>query len=111
MFKEYASHDALGLAELIRAKQVSAAEVLDAALARAEAVNGRLNAIIIPMHDIARARAQQPLSGPFAGVPFLTKDLFQEYAGVRTAYGCKALKLWICLLPCLPIYLFFRRPW
>jgi amidase len=66
--------------------------VLDAALSRAEAVNDKLNAIIIPMYDIARKRAQESLAGAFAGVPFLTKDLFQEYAGVQTAYGCKALK-------------------
>lgn len=92
MFKEYGNYDALGLAELIRNRQVSASEVLEAALARAEAVNPRLNAIIIPMHDLARARAREPLEGPFAGVPFLTKDLFQEYQGVRTAYGCNALK-------------------
>jgi amidase len=92
MFKEYAQYDGLGLAELVRNRQVTADEVLEAALARAEAVNGRLNAIITPMHDIARARAAGPLDGPFAGVPFLTKDLFQEYAGVRAAYGCKALK-------------------
>ena len=92
MFKEYGDYDALGLAELVRGKQVTATELLDAALARAEVVNPKLNAIIIPMHDIARARASGPLEGPFAGVPFLTKDLFQEYQGVRTAYGCKALK-------------------
>lgn len=92
MFKEYGNYDALGLAELIRRGDVSAPEVLEAAIARADAVNPKLNAIIIPMHDIARARAKEKLEGPFAGVPFLTKDLFQEYAGVRTAYGCKALK-------------------
>ncbi len=92
MFKEYGNYDALGLAELVRNRQVSATELLEAALARAEAVNPKLNAIIIPMHDIARARAKEKLEGSFAGVPFLTKDLFQEYAGVRTAYGCKALK-------------------
>ena len=92
MFKEYGNYDALGLAELIRRGEVTAAEALEAALARADAVNPKLNAIIIPMHDIARSRAKEKLDGPFAGVPFLTKDLFQEYAGVRTAYGCKALK-------------------
>ena len=92
MFSEYGRYDALGLAELVRKREVTPGELLEAALARAEAVNPKLNAIIIPMHDIARARAQEKLEGPFAGVPFLTKDLFQEYAGVRTAYGCKALK-------------------
>ncbi len=92
MFKEYGEYDGLGLAALVRNKDVTAPELLEAALVRAEAVNPKLNAIITPMHDIARERALQPLSGPFAGVPFLTKDLFQEYAGVATAYGCKALK-------------------
>src|SRR5690242_10176681 len=92
MFKEYGQYDALGLAELVGGGQVTAAELLEAAIARAEAVNPKLNAIITPMHEIARARAREKLRGPFAGVPFLVKDLFQEYAGVSTAYGCKALK-------------------
>ena len=92
MFKEYGKYDALGLAELVRNKETTASELLEAALARAAEVNPKLNAIITPMDDIARARAKEPLDGPFAGVPFLVKDLFQEYAGVPTAYGCKALK-------------------
>lgn len=91
-FEEYARHDGLGLAALVAGKQVTATELLECALARAGEVNPKLNAIIIPMHDIARARATENLEGPFAGVPFLTKDLFQEYQGVQTAYGCKGLK-------------------
>jgi len=90
--EEYRRHDALGLAELVRNRQVSASELLEAALARSAEVNPKLNAIIIPMHELARERAKQNLEGAFAGVPFLTKDLFQEYAGVQTAYGCKGLK-------------------
>jgi len=90
--EEYRRHDALGLAELVRSRQVSASELLEAAIARSAEVNPKLNAIIIPMHELARERAQQNLEGPFAGVPFLTKDLFQEYAGVQTAFGCKGLK-------------------
>jgi amidase len=89
---DYASYDATGLARLVAERQVTAEELLDAALARAATVNPKLNAIIVPMHDLARQRAREKLDGPFAGVPFLTKDLFQEYAGVRTAYGCQALK-------------------
>lgn len=92
MFKEYGKYDALGLAELVRNKQVTPAELLEAAQARSNEVNPALNAIITPMDDIARARAREPLTGAFAGVPFLVKDLFQEHAGVPTAYGCKALK-------------------
>lgn len=92
MFKEYTEYDGLGLAELVRKREVTASELLEAALARAEALNPRLNAIVMPMHEIARVRAREALEGPFAGVPFLCKDLFQEYAGVPTSYGCKALK-------------------
>jgi amidase len=91
-FDEYRKLDGLALAKLVAGKQVSASELLDTALARAEAVNPKLNAIVIPMHDVARDRAKGALTGPFAGVPFLTKDLFQEYQGVQTAYGCKGLK-------------------
>lgn len=91
-FEEYRKQDAVGLAALVTKREVTASELLETAIARAEAVNPKLNAIIIPMHDIARARAQETLQGPFAGVPFLIKDLFQEYGGVKTAFGCKALK-------------------
>lgn len=91
-FDEYQQHDGLGLAELLRKGEVTAAELLDVALARAQQVNPRLNAIVMPMETIARARAKEPLVGPFAGVPFLLKDLFQEYAGVAVSYGNKALK-------------------
>ncbi|HUP90762.1 MAG TPA: amidase [Solimonas sp.] len=90
---EYMKHDGLGLAELVRKREVSVPELLEAAIARAAEVNPEINAIVIPMQDVARRRAaEETLAGPFAGVPFLTKDLFQDYAGVPTAYGCKALK-------------------
>lgn len=91
-FDEYRRHDGLGLAALIASREVSPREVLEAALARAEAVNSRLNAIVTPMDEIARDRANGALSGPFAGVPFLEKDLGQEYAGVPCSYGSSGLK-------------------
>lgn len=91
-FEEYRRLDGLGLAELVGKGEVTASELLELAIARAEAVNPALNAIIIPMYELARERAQSTLSGPFAGVPFLTKDLYQEFAGVATTYGCKAWK-------------------
>ena len=49
---EYLEFDGVGLAELVSRREVSALELLEAALRRAEAVNPRLNAITIPMHDI-----------------------------------------------------------
>ena len=92
MFKEYAEFDATGLAALVARGEVAPAELLEAAIARADAVDGGLNAIVQRMDALARARAEQPLSGPFAGVPFLLKDLHQHYAGVPTYGGCRAIR-------------------
>jgi len=94
MFKEYGEYDASGLAALVARGEVKPAELLEAAIARAEAVNPRLNAINIPMLEIGRARAGASLSGPFAGVPFLIKDIAQDYAGVPTTSGSRALCHW-----------------
>ncbi|MES1943730.1 amidase [Salinisphaera sp. PC39] len=91
-FEEYRARDGLGLAALIAAGEVTATEVLETAVARAESVNPTLNAIIHRLHDEARARAAEPLTGPFAGVPFLVKDLFQDIAGAPAHYGCRGLK-------------------
>ena len=91
MFKEYRQYDATGLAELVAKKDVTAAELLEAALARAAEVHGSINAVTTPMTDIGRARAKEVLTGPFAGVPFLIKDIAQDYAGVPTTSGSRAL--------------------
>ena len=80
------------MAELVAKKDVQASELLDIALQRAKQTNPQLNAIIIPMHEHARQRTQTVLTGPFAGVPFLVKDLFQQYAGYPTSFGCLGLK-------------------
>ncbi|HQT63748.1 MAG: amidase [Acidocella sp. 20-57-95] len=92
MFKEYADYDATGLAALINSGQVSAAEVLDAALAAIDAGEPKINAIATDIRDKAKAQLQTPLSGPFAGVPFLLKDIDLAYAGVRQTAGAVALK-------------------
>src|SRR5262245_22553067 len=75
-FAEYADHDGLGLANLVRRGEISAAEVLEAAIARIERHNGTLNAVVYKAYDEARRVASGKLpAGPFAGVPFLIKDL------------------------------------
>src|SRR4051812_30025976 len=75
-FSDYDRYDGLGLAELVKARKVSAGELLDAALARVEQLNPTLNAIVYPMYDQARAAIAAGLpSGPFTGVPYLLKDL------------------------------------
>ncbi|WP_245194862.1 amidase [Kitasatospora phosalacinea] len=91
-YGEYRGYDAVGLAALVAGGEVSAGELLEVAIGRAEQVGDRLNAIVRPMHEIARERAAGPLSGPFAGVPFLVKDLIQDYAGLPTGSGCRALQ-------------------
>ena len=85
------TYDATGLAQLVAAGQVSAAELLALARERAAAVNPRINAIVREMRPEADARAAGTLTGPFAGVPFLIKDLAQDYAGVPTSAGSRAL--------------------
>lgn len=83
---EYVRHDALGLAELIRNRQVSAAEVAGAALASIEAVNPRVNAVVESWRD------EQPMDdvdAPFHGVPFLIKDLAITMAGRRNELGSR----------------------
>lgn len=88
-FEDYVQHDGLGLAALVARREVSPAELLDTAIARAEAVNPRLNAIVRPLHERARRQLAAPLSGPFAGVPFLIKDLLTDLAGEPTSRGSR----------------------
>ena len=83
-FADYEAHDALGLAELVRRKQVTPAELLDAAIARVEARNGAINAVTMPLYDYGRAAIAAGLpDGSFTGVPFLMKDLTASIAGVK----------------------------
>lgn len=89
---EYLQHDAVGLAGLIAAGQASAPDVLEAAINRAEQVQPRLNTLVLKMYDEARRRAAHPPAGPLSGVPFLLKDLFQDYAGFPTSAGNRALR-------------------
>ena len=77
----YEDLDATALAELVATRQVSAAELLEDAISRTDASAATLNAVPIRFDDIARAQAREPLTGPFAGVPFLLKDIGQDYGG------------------------------
>jgi amidase len=84
------SHDALGLADLVRRREVSPAELLDAAIARAEAENPRFDFIAQRLYDRAhRAVAAGLPEGPFHGVPWLLKDLNTHIAGERTGNGSR----------------------
>jgi len=96
-FEDYVRHDATALAAGLRRGEFSAAELVETAIARAEAVNPRLNAIAVPLFEAARAAAASAArDGAFAGVPFLMKDLNQGLAGVRLTHGSRAFRDHIC---------------
>jgi len=89
-FAEYGRFDGLGLAELVARKEVTPAELLDEAIARAERLNPALNAIVFKDYERARAAAKSSVpQGRFAGVPFLFKDIFALVAGTPTRQGSR----------------------
>jgi len=90
---EIAFLDATAQAELVRNKDITPMELVEAAIEIIERLNPSLNAVITPMYDLAREKAFAPIpEGPFAGVPFLMKDIGAYYAGVRMALGTALLR-------------------
>src|SRR5665213_3345050 len=89
---DYLSQDAVGLADLIARREVSAAEALEAALTRTEVVNPNLNAVTLLLADEARAAVKGGApAGPLGGVPFLVKDLGVQVKGTATTAGSRLL--------------------
>jgi Asp-tRNA(Asn)/Glu-tRNA(Gln) amidotransferase A subunit family amidase len=83
-------HDALGLADLVRQRQVSASELLDLAIAQAEALNPHFNFMARKHYEFARAAIAAGLpNGPFTGVPWLLKDLNIYIEGEVTGQGSR----------------------
>jgi|HubBroStandDraft_6_1064221.scaffolds.fasta_scaffold36270_2 amidase len=89
-FAEYGNYDALGLAGLIATREISAREVVDEAISRAEALNPALNAIVFKAFNQAREAAQSDLpQGPFTGVPILLKDMRAGAKGMPIRNGSR----------------------
>lgn len=86
---EYDDLDAIGIAALVSSGAVSPAEVLDAALARLDARNPEINAVVRDLRWRARVEAQALPDGPLRGVPFLLKDLKATLAGTVTTDASK----------------------
>ena len=85
---EYRSHDALGLAELVRHRQVTPGELLDLALQQTAATDDQIAAVVYMQVDRARRAIAAGLpDGPFTGVPFLIKDLGCETVDFPTCMG------------------------
>ena len=91
--------DATDTANLIRKKQISAREAVDAHLTRLDAVNPKLNAVVRPLHDQARKEADAAdhaigrgdRVGPLHGVPITTK-INVDQTGLPTDNGVKLFK-------------------
>lgn len=89
-FADYRGHDGLGLAQLVRRGEVSAAELLDAAIEAAERINPKINALSQRFYDEARASLTSAAKGaPFPGLPFLLKDVGLAMKGTRTLQGSR----------------------
>jgi amidase len=94
---EYEKFDGLGLVELVRKRQVTRAELLEEAIARAERANPKINAIITPLYEEARREIAASSTHdtarllPFAGLPFLLKDLDAGMGGAPSSAGSRFL--------------------
>ena len=90
-FSEYRSLDALALADAMRRGDLSRQEVMDTTLARIAEVNGRVNAVtyLHPGAADAAALAAIDPAAPFAGVPYLIKDLHAPVAGMPLTHGSR----------------------
>jgi Asp-tRNA(Asn)/Glu-tRNA(Gln) amidotransferase A subunit family amidase len=92
-FPEYETFDAVGLAELVRRKELSAAEIAEAAIERIDRRDSSLNAVICRFYDDPRWRLPiSPGDAPLAGVPYLFKDLGVHCAGFPTTSASRYLK-------------------
>jgi amidase len=93
MSDDLAFLDATAQADLVRRRQVSPAELTEAAIVRIERLNPTLNAVIHPFFERARIEAGRPANGgPFPGVPFLMKDLMCYTAGDPMHMGTRFLR-------------------
>jgi amidase len=89
-FSEYDQYDAVGLGGLVRRKEVSPKELLHEAAARCDRVNPMLNAVVFRMDlEAPKAAAEADPAQPFAGVPFLAKDLGPPLAGAPLTSGSR----------------------
>lgn len=93
---DFSDFDATSLAELVRARRVSPRELVSASIERIESLNPKLNAVVHTMFERALREADEPVgNGPFAGVPFMLKDLLSWYAGEPITSGSRLFEGWI----------------
>jgi amidase len=97
LIRLYADSDALGLAERVRRREVTPAELVETAISVIETLDPQLNAVVIRTFDMARAAAAEtPPAGAFAGVPFLLKNIGSMWKGTRLTAGLRYLEDFVC---------------
>ncbi len=90
MLKEYIELDAIGISELIKQRQIDPKEVLETAIYLIEKYNPVLNAVTNKHYELALNSLEKfDYSKPFAGVPFLLKDLGIQYKDTVTTNACR----------------------
>lgn len=88
--KDYVGYDGLGLAGLVKRREVSPLELVETAIGLIEKHNPTLNGVVHKAYDQARAEAAtMGTEGPFAGVPLLLKDILAAKAGLPLAQGSR----------------------
>lgn len=87
---DYCSHDATGLADLVRRGEVSARELAEAARAAHEKVDPEINAVVEFYADAETVKGSR--EGTFVGVPFLRKDIGSTEAGRLQECGSRLMK-------------------
>lgn len=93
LLQTYAESDALGLADLVRRGEASPAELVEAAITLIDRLDPRLNAVIHRLYDMARSSAATiDRNAPFAGVPFLLKELASAWTGAPNTNSSFYLK-------------------
>ncbi|MFD9960173.1 amidase [Amycolatopsis sp. NPDC058986] len=90
MTDEFAWLDATAQADLVRRGEVTPRELLDAAIARIERLDGELNAVVSTRFE--QARREVAADGPFRGVPMLLKDFLCHTAGDPVHGGMRVLR-------------------
>ena len=90
----YGAQDGLALAALVKQGEVSASEVIEEAISRAEAVDGTLNFLTYKAYEEGRAMAADPNlpDGPFKGVPWLVKEIATDWEGLQNTNACPFFK-------------------